>query len=54
MRSVTASDVHLFPVADAVRWRYGSGGYGARTASFSNPPQGAAIYYYLRTKPKAR
>ena len=49
---VTASDVHLFPVTDAVRWRYGSDGYGGRTASFSNPPQGAAIYYYLKDETK--
>ena len=49
---VTASDVHLFPVADAIRWRFGSGSYGARTASFTNPPAGASIYYFLKEKPK--
>jgi photosystem II stability/assembly factor-like uncharacterized protein len=50
--AVTSSDVHLFPVADAVRWRRGEGAYGTRTASFSNPPRGASIYYFLKEKPK--
>jgi hypothetical protein len=45
------SDVHLFPVADAIRWRLGEGAYGARAASFSNPPRGASIYYFLKEKP---
>jgi photosystem II stability/assembly factor-like uncharacterized protein len=49
---VAASDVHLFAAADAVRWRPGSGRYGTRGASFSNPPMGAAIYYFLKEKPK--
>jgi photosystem II stability/assembly factor-like uncharacterized protein len=48
----TRSDVHLFPVVDAVRWRIGDGAYGTRAASFSNPPRGASIYYYLKDKPK--
>ena len=46
------SDVHLFPAADAVRWRLGEGAYGTRAANYSNPPRGAAIYYYLKEKPK--
>jgi photosystem II stability/assembly factor-like uncharacterized protein len=46
------TDVHLFPVADAIRWREGEGAYGTRAASFSNPPRGAAIYYFLKDKPK--
>ena len=46
------SDVHLFPVSDAVRWRIGDGAYGTRVASYSNPPRGASIYYYLKEKPK--
>jgi photosystem II stability/assembly factor-like uncharacterized protein len=50
--AVTASDVHLFPVDDAIRWRFGSGSYGGRTASFSNPPAGASIYYFLKEKAK--
>jgi hypothetical protein len=44
--------VHLFPVADAVRWRTGSAAYGTRVASFPNPPRGAVIYYFLKEKPK--
>ena len=50
--AVASSDVHLFPVADAIRWRRGEGAYGTRTASFSNPPRGASIYYFLKEKPK--
>jgi photosystem II stability/assembly factor-like uncharacterized protein len=50
--AVASSDVHLFPVADAVRWRRGDGAYGTRTASFPNPPRGASIYYFLKEKPK--
>lgn len=52
-QTITASDVHLFPVADAIRWRFGSGTYGARAASFSNPPEGASIYYFLKEKTKS-
>jgi photosystem II stability/assembly factor-like uncharacterized protein len=51
MPSATAG-VHLFPTADAVRWRVGGGTYGSRVASFSNPPAGASIYYSLKEKPK--
>ena len=47
-----AKDVHLFPVADAIRWRLGGSSYGSRTASFVNPPAGASIYYFLKEKPK--
>jgi photosystem II stability/assembly factor-like uncharacterized protein len=46
------SDVHLFTIADAVRWRFGGGAYGSRAAGFSNPPRGASIYYFLKEKPK--
>ena len=49
---VVGSDAHLFPVADAIRWRFGSGAYGGRTASFPNPPAGASIYYFLKEKTK--
>ena len=49
--AVRSSDVHVFPVADAVRWRLGEGAYGARAASASNPPRGASIYYFLKDKP---
>ena len=44
--------MHVFPVADAVRWRLGEGAYGPRAASTSNPPRGASIYYFLKDKPK--
>jgi photosystem II stability/assembly factor-like uncharacterized protein len=43
--------VHLFPVADTTRWEYGDGNWG-RGPYGENPPQGAAIYYYLKEKPK--
>jgi photosystem II stability/assembly factor-like uncharacterized protein len=42
-----AEPVHLFPPADAIRWRYGTGSYGGRVGSYANPPQGASIYYSL-------
>lgn len=49
---IAGERVHLFPVADAIRWRYGSRSYASRHASFQNPPQGASIYYSLKEKPK--
>ena len=49
---IAESAVHLFTVADAIRWRRGEGAYGSRVASFSNPPAGASIYYFLKEKPK--
>jgi photosystem II stability/assembly factor-like uncharacterized protein len=48
---VAAEAVHLFPVKDATRWRYGSNNWGARGA-FSNPPHGASIYYALKDEEK--
>jgi photosystem II stability/assembly factor-like uncharacterized protein len=50
--SVTASGVHLFPAADATRWRIGDGSWASRYGRQPNPPYGAAIYYYLKAKPK--
>jgi hypothetical protein len=50
--ATAAASVHLFPVADAIRWRLGEGAYGSSAASFSNPPAGASIYYFLKDKPK--
>jgi photosystem II stability/assembly factor-like uncharacterized protein len=41
---------HLFPAADAARWRYGSGSYGGRAGRFDNPPHGASVYYFLKDK----
>ena len=48
---VAAEAVHLFPPAEAVRWRYGSSSWGTR-GSFSNPPHGAVIYYSLKDEEK--
>jgi len=47
---VVASAAHLFPIADAIEWRYTSGGPTAGAGQ--NPPAGAAIHYYLKQKPK--
>jgi hypothetical protein len=49
---IDAAPVHLFPPADAIRWRYGAGSYGGRVGSYSNPPQGASIYYSLGSEDK--
>jgi photosystem II stability/assembly factor-like uncharacterized protein len=48
---IANQSTHLFPVADAVRWHYGSPSYGPRTARFDNGPHGASIYYFLKDKP---
>jgi hypothetical protein len=50
--SIASSSMHLFPVADPIRWRLGSDAYGAKAANFSNPPRGASISYFLKEKPK--
>jgi hypothetical protein len=44
--------VHLFPVADAVRWRLGGGDWASEHAAYPNPPYGASIYYHLKEKAK--
>jgi hypothetical protein len=49
---IADADVHLFPVADATRWRLGGGSWADQHARFSNPPTGASIYYFLKQKPK--
>ena len=49
---ITSSAVHLFPVADATRWRAGGGSWAYKHARFDNPPAGASIYYFLKEKPK--
>jgi photosystem II stability/assembly factor-like uncharacterized protein len=49
---VSGTSVHLFPVQDATRWRRGSESWASGFGSFSNPPAGASIYYYLEEKPK--
>jgi photosystem II stability/assembly factor-like uncharacterized protein len=50
--SMSTEPLHLFGVADAILWRRGAARYGTATASFSNPPRGASIYYFLKEKPK--
>ncbi len=47
---IKAATMHLFSAPDSVRWRY-SGGPGDKFAG-ENPPQGAAIYYWLKEEPK--
>ena len=47
-----AADVHLLPVADAIRWRRGDGHWASDYGSYPNPPMGASIYYFLREKRK--
>jgi photosystem II stability/assembly factor-like uncharacterized protein len=47
---IATEAAHVFPVADAVRWRYGSGNYGGRVGAFDNAPHGASIYYSLKDK----
>lgn len=49
---ISAMDVHLFPVADAARWRTGWGTWAYRHGKFSNPAAGASIYYFLKEKSK--
>ena len=49
---IASSAVHLFPVADATRWRMGGGSWAYKHARFDNPPTGASIYYFLKDKPK--
>ena len=50
--AIRAAPVHLFPVADAVRWRLGGGVWANKHAAYPNPPFGASIYYHLKEKPK--
>jgi photosystem II stability/assembly factor-like uncharacterized protein len=49
---IASTSVHLFPPADAVRWRLGGGTWAYNHARFQNPPRGASIYYFLKDKPK--
>ena len=48
--AVTSAPVHLFPVADAVRWRHGGGSWASSYGRLTNPPAGATIYYFLKDK----
>jgi len=52
--AVIAEDVHLFDVRSATDWRLanrGGGFYGQQLFLGPNPPHGALIQYYLKTKP---
>lgn len=49
---VASKDVHLLASPDAVRWRRGARNWASSYGSFSNPPLGASIYYFLKEKPK--
>ena len=50
--AIVASDVHLFTVPEATRWRTGEAHWASRYGAFANPPMGASIYYYLKEKQK--
>ena len=49
---LASRDVHLLASPDAFRWRRGARNWGSGYGSFSNPPLGASIYYFLKEKPK--
>ena len=48
--SIAEQAVHLFPVADAIRWRLGGGVWASAHGAYPNPPYGASIYYHLEDK----
>jgi photosystem II stability/assembly factor-like uncharacterized protein len=47
---VTSQNAALYPIPEAIRWRYGTGSFAEAEAL--NPPRGAVIDYWLREKPK--
>ena len=47
-----SKDVELFPVRNAVRYDGGGFGFGRDPSAGQNPPGGAVIYYFLKSKPK--
>lgn len=52
--AVLAEDLHLFDVPNAINWRIanrGGGFYGQQLFMGPNPPHGAVIDYYLKSKP---
>ncbi|HXG54486.1 MAG TPA: hypothetical protein VNJ03_03830, partial [Vicinamibacterales bacterium] len=49
---IRSKDVHLLSAPDAIRWRSGDRNWASSYGKFSNPPQGATIYYFLKEKPK--
>jgi photosystem II stability/assembly factor-like uncharacterized protein len=48
---LAAQEAFLFPPEPAVRWRY-HGSWAPTAGAGKNPPQGAIINYYLKSKPK--
>ncbi len=52
---VAGGDVHLFPAAPAIRWRFHRN-YTVYSDKHKgdNPPRGAILHYYLKNKPKKR
>ena len=49
-RQVVQQDLFAFSAPDAVRWRYAA--TPKQRGAGQNPPTGAAIYYFLKSKPK--
>jgi photosystem II stability/assembly factor-like uncharacterized protein len=50
---IRQKESHVFPPAQATRWRYDSSITAhLATAAGENPPEGAIIYYYLKNSPK--
>jgi photosystem II stability/assembly factor-like uncharacterized protein len=47
---VAQQDVHVFAAPDAIRWRYAD--TPRHKGAGENPPRGAAIYYFLKARPK--
>lgn len=53
---VLAANLHLFAIRPAKAWRMSNhkGNTGHKTFLAPNPPYGALVHYYLRTKPDAK
>ena len=49
-QQVVQQDLFAFPTPDATRWRYAA--TARQRGAGQNPPGGAAIYYFLKSKPK--
>jgi photosystem II stability/assembly factor-like uncharacterized protein len=54
--AVTAEDLHLFDLRPATEWRIANrgGNTGQKVFFGANPPNGALIHYYLKTKPEEK
>jgi photosystem II stability/assembly factor-like uncharacterized protein len=48
--SIASQNVYLFPPESTIAWRLAAGRY--QTSTGKNPPSGAIINYYLKSKPK--